>query len=140
MSPQKFYLFSLFLFVIVLFQSANAQNFGKLRGFVTDSSNGEALAYGNIYIEELNTGASTDARGYYIINNIPAGKKLSVIFSYIGYKTQKDIFSVVTDKITQLNVSLVPERLELQAIEKIGEFIRTRSGVKQTENLSPTAA
>jgi acetyl esterase/lipase len=34
--------------------------------------------------------------------------------------------------------SFVPEAR--QAIEKIGEFIRTRSGVKQTENLSPTAA
>jgi len=59
------------LLVIALFVNDNilfAQEFGKLRGFITDSTNGEALAYGNVYIEELNVGNSTDARGYYIIN------------------------------------------------------------------------
>lgn len=66
-------------------------------------------------------GTSTDARGYYIINTIPSGMNYTVIISYIGYKTQKISVNVNADMITQLNVNLIPERLELQVIEKIGE-------------------
>jgi hypothetical protein len=117
----KLFLTPFILFVICFQAAINAQGYGKLRGFVTDSTNGEALAYGNVYIEDLKMGTSTDARGYYIINNIRVGKNYSVIISYIGYKTQNLSVNVSPGKITQLNVSLVPERLELQVIEKIGE-------------------
>lgn len=116
--------------IFVLFgfsQSVDAQNLGKLRGFVTDSTNGEALAYCNVYIKELNIGTSTDARGYYLINNIPAGKNLTAVISYMGYKTQANQFFITMNKITQLNVNMVPERLELQAIEKIGEKVQDKN-------------
>jgi hypothetical protein len=119
----KLSLIFLSLILVCFLKSANAQGFGKLRGFVTDSTNGEALAYGNVFIEELKIGTSTDARGYYIINNIPAGSNYTVTISYLGYETQKKKISISSNKIAQLNVSLNPESLELQAIEKIGEKI-----------------
>ncbi len=122
-NPLNFFLYTLFFFFFIIIKPADAQNYGKLRGFVTDSTNGEALAYGNVYIEELKIGTSTDARGYYIINNIPSNKNFSVIFSYLGYKTQKIPISLVADRITQLNISLNRENLELQTVEKIGEKI-----------------
>ncbi len=117
------------LFTVLLVNNSIlvAQEFGKLRGFVTDSTNGEALAYGNVYIEELNTGTSTDARGYYILNNVPANKYLTIIISYLGYKTQKTNVKVSANKIVQLNINLVPESLELQAIEKIGEKVQDKN-------------
>ncbi|NWF90325.1 MAG: TonB-dependent receptor [Ignavibacteriaceae bacterium] len=127
MIPQKLFLFTFIIFLPILSNELNAQSFGKLRGFVTDSTNGEALAYGNVFIAELNNGASTDARGYYIINNISAGKKLNVVFSYVGYRTQTIQITIVRDEITQLNVALVPERLELQTVEKIGEKIQDKN-------------
>ena len=69
-------------------QFSNAQQFGKLRGVVTDSSNGEVLVYCNVFINEINTGASTDQRGMFIINGVPANQEFEAIISYVGYKTK----------------------------------------------------
>ena len=65
-------MFIFFLFVI----SSNvsiAQNTGTFRGFVKDSSNGEALAFANILIKELDRGTTSDFRGYFIIPKVPLG-------------------------------------------------------------------
>ena len=67
-------------------QFSNAQQFGKLRGVVTDSTNGEALAYCNVFVQELNTGASTNERGLFIINSLPENNKYTIVSSYVGYE------------------------------------------------------
>lgn len=102
---------------------SNAQELGTLRGFVTDSTNGESLAYGNVYLEELKIGTFTDARGYYIINNLPVRKNFTLVFSYLGYQTLKTTISIHSGKVSQVDAKLIPESLELQPIEKIGEKI-----------------
>ena len=64
--------YSIALFLLITFilsTNINAQNYGKLRGFVSDSTNGEVLPYCNAYIEELDIGASTDVRGQFFISN-----------------------------------------------------------------------
>ena len=108
-------LFYLIIFLLTI-SSLNAQQYGKLRGFLTDSTSSEALAFGNVFIEELNIGASTNNRGYYIINNIPANKTYKVLFSYIGYETKElDVF-IGANKITQIDVGLVTTGIELQTV------------------------
>ena len=67
-----------FIFLLLLSFNANAQEFGKLRGVVTDSTNGEALAFCNVYINELKTGASTNERGLFLINSISRNDPLNV--------------------------------------------------------------
>ncbi len=109
---------------VVLSQS---QETGTLRGFVTDSTTSEALAYGNVFIKELNKGASTDARGYFLIPSIPAEKSFSLVVSYVGYKTRTTTISVAKNKVTQYNIKLIPSSIELQTIEKIGERIAERN-------------
>lgn len=119
-------LFYLIIFLLTI-SSLNAQQYGKLRGFLTDSTSSEALAFGNVFIEELNIGASTNNRGYYIINNIPANKTYKVLFSYIGYETKElDVF-IGANKITQIDVGLVTTGIELQTVEKIGEKVIERN-------------
>jgi hypothetical protein len=56
-------------------------NYGTLRGVVRDSLTSENLPYANIYIREINSGASTDSCGYFIIPSIPAPKEYSIIIS-----------------------------------------------------------
>ncbi len=65
------------------------QNRGMLRGFVADSTSGEALPYANIYIPEINRGVSTDHRGYFLMASLPHDKPLTVRVSYIGYETKE---------------------------------------------------
>ncbi|MHC1739322.1 MAG: carboxypeptidase-like regulatory domain-containing protein [Ignavibacteriaceae bacterium] len=110
------------LFVLILpLRIVFAQDTGNLRGFVTDSTNSEALPYCNVYVDELKTGASTDANGYFLINSVPANKELTLIISYVGYATKKMQFRVKPGKIYQLAIKLSPINLELQVIEKVGE-------------------
>ena len=62
--------------IIVLFFLAainlHAQNSGTIRGVLRDANSGEILAYGNVYIEELHMGTSTDERGNFLLPSIPA--------------------------------------------------------------------
>lgn len=96
---------------------------GTLRGLVTDSTTSEVLAYGNVFIKELGVGASTDARGYFLIPSIPANRNLTLVVSYVGYKTKITTVVVAKNKVTQYNIKLVPSSVELQTIEKIGERV-----------------
>lgn len=112
----------IFLLLLTCF-TLSAQNFGRLRGFVTDSTSGEVLPYANVFINELQTGASTNERGLYLINRIPANKNYKVSVSYLGYQTKTVSVKIVPNKITELNISISPSGIELQDIEKIGERI-----------------
>jgi hypothetical protein len=126
MRPTFFGILTTFFFISILLSPWNfiyAQEFGIVRGFVTDSTSGEALAFGNVLIEEINIGASTNARGMFLINEVPVNKRYDLTISYVGYKTK--IIPVLTEpgRITQVDVALIPLSIELQTIEKIGEKI-----------------
>ena len=137
---------SLIIFITVLLYSQllNAQQFGKLRGIVTDSTNGEALAFCNVYMQELKIGASTNERGLFIINSLPANKNYIVVVSYVGYATEILSVDILPDKINDIEIKLKPLNIELQTVEKIGEKMiqknstdigLERISIKQIENL-----
>lgn len=95
---------------------------GSLRGFVTDSTNGEALAFANVFVEGLNRGASTNNKGVFIITSVPAGV-YNIIVSYVGYKTKVITAVVVEEKLTHTDFRLGPNNIEIQTVEKVGEQI-----------------
>jgi hypothetical protein len=132
------------LTILIFSQFSNAQQFGKLRGVVTDSTNGEALAYCNVFVQELNTGASTNERGLFIINSLPANKQYTIVSSYVGYETRILSVEILPDKINNIDIQLKPLSIELQTIEKVGEKIieknstdigLERISIRQIENL-----
>jgi CarboxypepD_reg-like domain/TonB-dependent Receptor Plug Domain/TonB dependent receptor-like, beta-barrel len=118
-----FAILGLILILFLSFPEIKAQQRGNLRGFVTDSTNGEALAFCNVFIIDLNAGASTNERGLYLIKSIPANTEYEVTISYVGYKTKTISAFISESKVTQLNVELVPLNIELQTIEKIGDKV-----------------
>ena len=111
------------IFFIVSFSSSFsiAQEYGTIRGFVTDSTSGEALPFGNVLIEELNLGASTDERGMFLINKIPVNKSYEITVSYVGFKTKIISVFIKSGVMSELEIALIPLSIELQTIEKIGE-------------------
>ncbi|MFC2135001.1 carboxypeptidase-like regulatory domain-containing protein [Bacteroidota bacterium] len=119
---KRFIRFNLILF-FSLTPLIHSQSAGTLRGFVTDSTNSEALPYGNVYIQELNTGASTDSRGYFLIPSVPADHQYTLIVSYLGYLTKKIPIEVSPDRVTHMDIVMSPSSVELQAVEKIGERV-----------------
>ncbi len=99
------------LFISLLFTPSNqsySQQNGDLRGFVTDSTNGEALVFCNVFLKAINTGASTNDRGLYLVKSIPSGKEYEVTVSYVGYKTKNLNVFVKPEGITELDVQLTP--------------------------------
>jgi hypothetical protein len=101
----------------------NAQNYGTLRGFVTDSANGEILAYATIYLQDTKQGSATDTRGFYSIPSIPSGIH-SVVYSFVGYAPKILEIRIRSDKITELNVQLLPGSVNYNPVVKIGELIK----------------
>jgi len=109
--------------LIICSMVIQAQHTGRLRGFVTDSTNGEALAYSNVFIEEAKMGTSTDEKGFFIISGIPGGKTYKVKISYVGYESKSIRVAVSNNNITHINVKLSPSSMQLNQVEKIGERI-----------------
>ena len=121
MNHMRFFLLTVLTFLLNL--NVFSQDFGRLRGLVTDSTSGETLAFCNVFIRELNTGSSTNERGLYLINSIPANQEYTVTVSYVGYKTKEIEVFIKPGQLTNADVKLVPLSIELQTIEKIGDKI-----------------
>lgn len=109
------------LFILILSLKTTGQGFGTLRGVVVDSTSGEALAFCNVFLAELNTGASTDNRGYFLIGSLPARRGYSLQVSYMGYTSRTIKVNISDNKITHLQIKLNPSTIQLQTVEKIGE-------------------
>jgi hypothetical protein len=61
---------------------------GKIAGRVIDGGTRESLIGVNVVLEETGQGTVTDVDGNYIIVNVRPGT-YSVVFSYVGYQTQR---------------------------------------------------
>ena len=111
------------MFVSLMFfcnSEVHAQGPGTLRGIVTDSSTAEVLAYVNVYVKEIGSGASTDLKGYFTITGLAPGN-YTLVVSYIGYQSKVIQATVQSNKVTRVDVQLSQGSVVLQTIEKVGE-------------------
>ena len=94
----------------------NAQS--SIEGSVTDS-NGSPLAGANVVLDGTSVGAASGADGTYQIN-IPSGtvegQTVTLVTSYIGYKSQSANVDVPTSGTVTMNFSLEVDAIGLQAI------------------------
>ncbi len=67
--------------------SLAAQSTGKLEGRIRDQA-GAPIASAQVRIEGTAFGAVADSRGYYFVNNVPAGS-IDVVAQFVGYKPVK---------------------------------------------------
>jgi len=116
----KYFLLFLLSPILLFSQATPDQQSTILRGFVTDSTNGEPVIYANVIIKGTKHGASTNTSGYYIIPSVPPGKQ-TVIYSMMGYKPLEMVVDIPTGKITQVDVKLVPVSYTTQTLTIYGE-------------------
>lgn len=57
----------------------------------------------------------------FVLNKLPANTEMTVMVSYIGYKTKKITFLLKPDELLDLKIQMTPLNIELNAVEKIGE-------------------
>lgn len=94
-----------------------AGEFGSISGNIADAEYTESLPGANIYLEGTKLGASTDLKGFYQIDSIPAGI-YTITAKYIGYFDQKyDSIRVYADSNIVLNISMQIETVNGEQIE-----------------------
>ena len=119
---------SVFLGLLVLVAAAHAQT-ATIRGFVTDSSDGQPLPGVNVVLTDVEGslfGAATDTDGFYGISRVPPGKyKLKA--SFVGFDEFNQDVVMVADQIQTLNIELRVSETELG--EVLVESARETAGV-----------
>ena len=103
------------LLLLVLPISSVRAGTGGLRGFVSDSTNGEALIFANIAVRGTSLGGTTNLRGYFHIPGIPAGAR-TITVSFVGYRPSSFAITIVPDTTLRRDIRLVPTRIELDEV------------------------
>jgi hypothetical protein len=125
------YILIIFL-LLVLTESANAQNSARIYGKVTDTSGIPIESANIIVINENNTGTSTNESGRYDLL-IPHGKEITIEVSCLGYQIQRDTINVAVGKRKQLNFELTPTVITLPIFD-VSERYSFDDGI---EKISP---
>ncbi|UCH09845.1 MAG: TonB-dependent receptor [Fidelibacterota bacterium] len=95
---------------------------GLLAGFVLDGETGEGLPGANVFLEGTNYGAATNIDGYFVLTRIPAGS-YTLRVGYLGYENVQVAITVEPDQELRRNVELMPQAVELEAVEVSAERI-----------------
>src|SRR5215211_1536286 len=98
---KKLFLLALLLPLSALLATGQAL---QIRGRVLDDSTNAGLGNVSITVVETKRGASTDNDGNFTVN-VTGRKSVSLIFSYIGYRTQ----TITTNGSAPLTVTLRKE-------------------------------
>jgi TonB-linked SusC/RagA family outer membrane protein len=97
----------------VLNVDENAKQQLKITGTLTDSNSGEALPGVSIQVEGTAVGTITDVNGNYSIEVPQSG---TLVFSYVGYLTQK----IALAGQTKIDVKLVVDAQKLEEVVVVG--------------------
>ena len=88
-----------------LLASAALAQTGAVNGFVRDSTDGEPLAYCNVYLDKTEFGAATNDKGYFYIGRVPPGR-YDLVASFVGYKDARRALAVGAYQTVNANLEL----------------------------------
>jgi len=80
---------------------------GKIIGKISDATTGKALVGANVIIVDTYLGGATNARGHYIVLNVPPGT-YDLKVSYMGHKSQTQSVTVYSGRQSVLDFYLEP--------------------------------
>lgn len=83
---------TIYTFCLLFVSLLGFSQYATIRGFVYNKSNGEPVAFSNVYLKGTTNGASSDMNGYFSINKITPG-------SYTLLVTNLE-FDTISEKIT----------------------------------------
>ena len=105
---------------------AGAQQRTSLSGFVTDAATGESLIAANIFIAEIDRGASTNASGFYAIADLGIGQ-FHVRCTFVGYQTVQLQIELSEGEQRRMDIQLKP------ASKSLGEVIVSAAQMGDSE-------
>ncbi|HEV8511784.1 MAG TPA: TonB-dependent receptor [Cyclobacteriaceae bacterium] len=107
----------LFIALVFLALSVRGQQKFTINGYVKDVANGEVMIGSTVFIQELNSGTTTNEYGFYSIT-IPPGN-YTLKFSYLSYLAATK--EVQLDKNIRLDMELQAEAKQLQEVEVVDD-------------------
>ncbi len=120
---------ALFLFFSALIPEVIfAEETGSIYGMVSDKDGEEPLIGVNLLVLGTTLGASTDSKGYYIIQNVPVGHR-EIIVRMMGYQAETLDVEVLRNKAVPLNAVLEEKSIYLPGVVVSGERLVERSSV-----------
>ena len=96
-------------------------NHGSIEGMVISGDN-EPLVGANIYISNLERGASSDSQGRFSLEHLPAGT-YTVAVKFIGYRSDTRLVRVTAGTTSQIQFVLYPSVLESEPVVVTGRPI-----------------
>ncbi len=93
---------------------------GRVRGTVTDSTNGQPIPSANVVLQGTSIGASTNSAGFYHISSVPGGT-YTLVVSQVGYRTKNIVVIIRASEILQVNVDLFPTVIQKEEMLVVGE-------------------
>lgn len=105
--------------LVVLFATQIKAQDITVTGTVTDNF-GPVIGV-NVQVEGTTLGGITDIEGNYTLNNVP--KNATLVFSYIGYQTQK----IAVNGRSQINVKLAEDSEMLNEVVVVGYGVQRKS-------------
>ena len=125
------------LFVLCFSLSLYAQS--VLTGTVTEKKTGEPMIAANIFVVNTNnrtlTGTIANLNGEYRMKLPSSMKDLTIVYSFIGYKTQKVAYT--GQKV--INITLEADTKVLEAATVVGQRIeRNQLGLTERESVTST--
>lgn len=109
---RRFYFLLLFSFTIILARDVNKNS---ISGFVFDVHNHAPLAFANVYLANTLWGNATDEKGYFKIENIPAGF-YDIVVQVVGYRTDIQNFYIKKNQHKKFTFRLKPHTYKTGSI------------------------
>ncbi|WP_372933030.1 TonB-dependent receptor, partial [Mariniphaga sediminis] len=103
----KYLVKTLSVLILIVFNVSIMFAQSMVSGVVTDGNDGTALPSANVYVEGTTNGTITNLNGEY---RLLLGKgSYTIMVSFVGYTSQKEVITIVDGKATNLNFQLSPE-------------------------------
>lgn len=102
---------------------------GSVSGFISNQNDGEPIHYANIFLENTQMGAVSNADGYYIITDVPEGT-YTLVASVIGYGMEKRQITVDSEERLRENFDLIPEDIQMEEVVVTAERQKFRQEIK----------
>ncbi|PWK19805.1 TonB-dependent receptor [Xanthomarina spongicola] len=113
------------LFLLCFASSIFAQH--SIEGTLLENNTNTPIAFANIYLPQIEKGATTDESGYFFLNNLPTGS-YKIVCSFIGYESYSKTISIPLTE--SLEIFLNSSAIEMEEI-----IISTPFHKLQSENV-----
>ncbi|MEA2104104.1 MAG: TonB-dependent receptor [Candidatus Cloacimonadota bacterium] len=113
---------------LLLTSFAIAQDFGKVAGRIVKESNGIPLQDVNVYLSGTEFGSLSNAKGQFIINNVPSGK-YTLIVSLLSYEQNRKEITVTSGLTTTVNFEMIGKDIGVAGIEVVADRAKLNTPV-----------